>query len=145
MRLKNLLLSSVVSLCITVPAYANNIQFNQNDLQTFNETNTCINCDLTTASLEGNHSQANLTGTNLQNANGNNMNLSQSNLQNTNFTYGTFILTNFSEADFTGANLSKADFSFANLYKAKISAAQLSQLKSVCRAILPDGSLGTCN
>jgi len=126
-------------------AYANNLAFNQDDVQKFNATNACVDCDLSNASLYGNHSQANLSGANLSNASGSYINLSQANLQTANLTNATFNAANFSEADFTGAGVYQADFGSANLYKAKITPEQLSQVKSLCNATLPDGSKGSCS
>lgn len=142
---KTLTLGVLFCLGISSLAYANSLRFNQDDVQKFNTTNVCVSCDLSNASINGNHSQANLSGANLSNAIGSYINLSQANLQNANLTNGTFSSANFSEADFTGAAVYQADFGFANLYKAKITPEQLSQVKSLCNATLPDGSKGSCS
>ncbi len=133
-----------LSLCLITISYAENLTFNPADLQKFNTTNSCVECDLSNASLSGNHSQANLTDTNLSSSIGDFINLSEAVLIGTNLTNSRFIKANFSQADFSNAALYQADFSNANLYKAKMTTEQISQLKSVCNATLPNGSMGPC-
>jgi uncharacterized protein YjbI with pentapeptide repeats len=80
-------------------------------------------------------------------------------LDEVNFTYakifeGKFIGArvmdaDFSEAwlrdcDFTGADLDGSDFRHADLRGSKITAEQLATARSICGAILPDGSRGGC-
>ena len=143
-NIKNFVIISCCILFASKVIYAANLRFNQDDVQKFNTTNSCVNCDLSNAQLNGDHSQVNLTGANLSNAKGSYINLSQTILINANLSNSYFSSANFSQADFSGAAIYQADFSYANLYKAKMTLEQLSQLKSVCNATLPDGSKGLC-
>jgi uncharacterized protein YjbI with pentapeptide repeats len=121
------------------------LDYRPSDLETFEKTNICINCDLSNANFTGNHSQARLDNTNLSGALCYGINLSAAILTHANLTNSKFGGSNFSGADFEGAVLFKANFAQTNLYQANISQAQLAQLSSVCDAILPDGSTGKCN
>ena len=130
-----------------------NLKYDPADLDQFNNTNQCPGCDLSNAYLNGNHSQANLQGTNLTFAtlsgnfsisNISDANGSQLYCKATNLSYTNFSNTILNKAVFYTANLEFADFTAADLYGAKITADQLSTAASMCNAILPDGSIGKC-
>ncbi len=133
----------LLPLCITISAtYA--LGYSQIDLDKFSNTNLCSGCDLSNAQLAGNHSHAVLAKANLSNSSGYYINLSEADLSNANMTQSSFVNANFSGANFVGAVLFKANFSSTNLYQANITTQQISQLESVCKAIMPDGSTGQC-
>jgi uncharacterized protein YjbI with pentapeptide repeats len=118
--------------------------YNPSQLEQFLQTNACPACDLSSALIYGNHSQANLDKVNLSDAGASNMHLSEAKLTNANLTRTDFGNTNLSGADFTGSALQGARFDGANLYMAKITPQQLTEASSVCGAIMPDGSEGKC-
>lgn len=66
-------------------------------------------------------------------------------LQSADLTFAVLHHANLEGANLTGAVLSHAVLSEANLLNAKITADQLKQAKNLCKAVLPDGSIGTCN
>lgn len=137
------LISSLSLMVCFVPVCAN-LKYNPEQTDQFNKTNQCVGCDLSNASLYGNHSQANLDKANLSGAGADNMNLSEALITNANLTKTNFANSNLSAANFTGSVLIDADLSDTDLYQAVISTEQLAQASSVCRAILPDGSKGKC-
>ena len=139
-----------------------------NQLVQFEKTGQCPSCNLSSASIymtfagAANLQKANLTkaylhggnATQLQHSNFSNMMATDASLTfgdytGTNFT-GSLLLnadlsySTFSDCDFTGANVTGADLSNSNLSDAKITADQLKSAKSICNAILPDGSIGSC-
>lgn len=71
-------------------------------------------------------------------------NLSGAVLQSADLTYAKLQYANLTEANLTAAVLSHADLSYANLLNAKINEDQLKTTSSLCGAILPNGSLGSC-
>jgi uncharacterized protein YjbI with pentapeptide repeats len=71
-------------------------------------------------------------------------NLSYAVLQAADLTYAKLQGANLEGADLSGAMTSHADLSGANLFKANLTVEQLKRMKSLCEAILPDGSLGNC-
>lgn len=137
--------------------------YNPDQLAQFNMTNQCYNCDLSGATLTGNHSNAvfsntNLTGAkgsgtfSLSNFSGSNLsssNWNQANLSYAQLTYIPLVNTNFSGANlsyanFEGALTANAVFDGANLYGANISQQQLDNAASYCWAILPNGTRKNC-
>ncbi len=124
-----------------------NLKYSPQQLDQFNETNSCPYCDLSgsdTNELGINHSRAVLNGADLSNVTSETeyaINLSMADLRGTNLTGAHLEGADFSEADFTGAVLYGADFVAANFYKAKITDAQLKQVKELWMAILPDGEI----
>ncbi len=121
------------------------VTYNQNQLQQFIQTNQCPGCDLSSANLTGNHSQANLDKANLSETTASYMNLSEATLTNANMTNTDLRASNLSSANFSGSALFGANLAGANLYKATITTEQLAQATSVCGAIMPDGTKGKCN
>ena len=129
----------------------------------FNMTNQCKNCDLSGASLSGNHSGAlliasNLTGStgrgtfsmssftdsNLSGADWSGANLSYGQLNGTVLTQTNFMGANLSFANFEKSNTNGAVFDYAILFGAKITQQQLDSAASYCNATLPDGSKKKC-
>lgn len=137
--------------------------YNPDDLAQFNLTNTCNECDLSGAMLNGNHSGAGIFYTNLTGAIGRETfsmtnfagsNLCSSdwagaNLSYAQMTYIPLIKANFTNADlsfanFEGSNTTDAIFEGANLYSANISQDQLDSSAGYCGAILPNGTKKNC-
>lgn len=142
---------------------ANNHAYNPDQLAQFNTTNQCFSCDLSGATLSGNHSNAALISTNLtgshasgtfSSANFGGSNLSSADWSKANLSYAqlTFIpliKTNFSGADlsftnFEGANTNDAIFDGANLFGSTITQDQLDSAASYCWATLPNGTKKNC-
>ena len=73
-----------------------------------------------------------------------NADLSYAVLQSADLSFAQLTSANLQGANLTGAVLSRADLSEANLFNAQITADQLKQAGNLCRAILPDGTLGQC-
>jgi uncharacterized protein YjbI with pentapeptide repeats len=71
-------------------------------------------------------------------------NLAYAVLQSADLTFAKFQHANLEGANFSGAVLSHADLSGANLLNSNITPEQLKQAKTICEAILPDGSFGPC-
>lgn len=137
--------------------------YNPDQLASFQKTNVCNNCDLSGASLSGNHSNAILTYTNLTGAIGTGTfsqsnftgsNLSSSNWENANLSYAqlsyislidvNFTHANLSNANFEGSNTNNVIFDGANLYGSNITADQLARARSYCGATLTDGTIKNC-
>lgn len=152
----------VISLLISTTVAAKTL-YNPTQLTQFQNTNKCSGCDLSNAAIYGNHSGAYLSNANLTGLVTDPCDLSQSNFSganlsgskiNANLSYANFhnaILTNaffyndnLEFADFTGAFMKDMNLSGADLYGAKITPTQLADVKTVCNAILPDGSRGKC-
>jgi len=158
--MKKLLSMSVILFCasVTVCAAAN---YDPTDVKKFKEINSCPSCNLSGASIYDNHQHANLTNANLSNADlqgdytladfsgANAVGVEISSASGAKFVDATLIKGrlrgNFTDADFSNANVSAADFSNANLYHAKLTNQQLSSARTICDAILPDGTTGKCN
>jgi len=139
-------------------------QWNPDQLEQFNKTNICENCDLQHAIINMPHQKASLKGSNLRGIEAgsnyfnesdfSNTNLSASNLQFAKFPGATFTGANLEganlsnanllDADFTNANLNGADLSYSDLRGAIISQEQLQQAAKLCHAKLPDGNEGRC-
>ncbi len=137
--------------------------YNPDQLAQFSATNQCYSCDLSGATLSGNHSGAVFYATNLTGSQGtgtfSSANFSGSNLSSANwhganlsyaqFTYLPLIKANLSEANlsyanFEGAIMTDAVLNGANLYGANISQQQLDTTASYCWAILPNGTKKNC-
>lgn len=73
-----------------------------------------------------------------------NANLSETLLSNADLTYANLRGANLEKAILTNALVNHADFSEANLLGATITMEQLKKAKSICHAVLPDGSIGEC-
>lgn len=146
-HMSKLLISSIL---LTNLASASIIfNYDLNDVAKFKQTNKCDKCDLSSVDLGNDagqeHAQALLSNTNLSDARASYMNLTGGVFTNSNLTRVNFSNTNLSNADFTGAAVYQVNFASANLLKAKITNEQLAQAKSICKATLPDGSIGRCN
>ena len=140
--------------------------YNPDDKDQFNTTGVCENCDLTTTSISppsDSQPPYDLAGSNLSNTyvtipNGTGSNfegiigiymtfksgtgsLSHANFRNA-YLKDAALTCDFTYADFTGADLEGANFMNANLYGAI--GMDLSNVASVCGAILSDGSTGEC-
>jgi uncharacterized protein YjbI with pentapeptide repeats len=125
------------------PAYASG--YNNSQLQSFERTNSCINCDLSGASISYNHSGAVLEQSNLSDVNmytSSTINFSSSNLKQVNFSGANLRYANFSQADLTGARFDGADIYGANFYGAK--GVDFTNTR-VCYVILPDGKNSGCD
>lgn len=133
------------------------------DLKKFEETNSCMNCNLADIPIYSrDHQHANLEGTNFSKSvlygdytRANFMRtvainsdfegtFSEVKFNNAILINARFVSINLTGSDFTNANVSGANFSGALLYGAKITEDQLATAKSVCNAILPGGSKGKC-
>lgn len=144
-------------------ALARNYHYSPDQLAQFHETNECFDCDLSGATLAGNHSHAALISSNLTGSKGvgtfsaanfGGSNLCSANWSNVNLSYAQLsyiplIKANFSGADlsyanFEGANTTDAVFDGANLFASNITPDQLHAAASYCWAILPDGSKKNC-
>ena len=68
---------------------------------------------------------------------------SQANFTNAILVEADFAYANLTNAKFEGANVRDTDFSNANLYGA--TGINFAEVKSVCDAIMPDGSKGKCD
>lgn len=88
---------------------------------------------------------SNFTGSDLRRANLIYGNLSSANFTNANLEGTDLRNANLSGANFDNALLSGADLSYTDLMTTNITDAQLKVVKSLCHAILPDGSEGRCN
>lgn len=137
--------------------------YNPDQLSQFNATNQCVSCNLSGATLSGNHSDAALITTNLTGSKGSGTfsatnfsgsNLSSADWNHVNLSYAQLsfiplIKTNFSGADlsfanFEGSNTNDAIFDGANLYSSNISQQQLDSAASYCWATLPNGTKKNC-
>lgn len=131
-------ISSIIFIFGISSAYASG--YNNSQLQSFERTNSCINCDLSGASISYNHSGAVLEQSNLSDVNmytSGTINFSSSNLKQVNFTGANLVYANFSQADLTGARLDGANF-----YGAK--GVDFTNTR-VCYVILPDGKNSGCD
>jgi hypothetical protein len=131
----------------------------------FTETGVCVGCDLTSTVLSTNsdvQTPYNLENSNISNSTYANSNNTLSNFGNivaiqtsfvgrnysqVNFESAILIEANFrkavlTNANFTNANVRDATFEMANLYGAI--GIDFASVKSVCDAIMPDGSKGKC-
>lgn len=96
--------------------------------------------------------ECNLTSfraSNFENANFLLANFSSADFSGSNFKHASLVNANFSHAnltsiDFTEAKFDGADLSSANLSGSLITDEQLQTTKSICDAILPNGTLGSC-
>ncbi len=159
MNVKLMLICFSVVFMISTVGYAKP-NYDASDLKKFQETNACRNCNLSNASVYGDHRHADLVGANISDASfhGDNTMADFSNVVGTKayisdgseakFINAVLIDAsfdgNFTNADFSNAVVRGASFSHTNLYGAKISAQQLMDVRSICDAILPDGTKGKC-
>lgn len=149
--------------CLSGSALALNSAYNPDQLAQFNTTNQCFNCDLSGATLSGNHSNAALISTNLTGSKGSGTfsaanfggsNLSSANWTDANLSYAqlsymplikaNFSCANLSYANFEGSNTNDAIFDGANLYGSNITQQQLDSAASYCWATLPNGVKKNC-
>lgn len=155
--------SIIIASILIISSGVVNAQYSQLDNQIFQETNICLGCNLSEAILFDDHQNGNLIKANLSGAiilgNFSGVNFSSIdgihmsasiNLAQTNFSKAILIgadlgFANLTYSDFTGANVHGVNFFGANMYGAIISPEQLASAKSVCGAILPDGSSGPCS
>lgn len=161
--IRNPILTVISGLLLSTGIVCASGLYNPDQLSQFNSTNQCYSCDLSGASLSGNHSNAILYATNLTGSKGTGTfsatNFSGSNLSSANWTganlsyaqlsFIPLINTNFSHADlsyanFEGSNTNDAVFDGANLYGSNISPQQLSSAASYCWATLPNGEKQNC-
>ncbi|MFU8797085.1 MAG: pentapeptide repeat-containing protein [Gammaproteobacteria bacterium] len=105
------------------------------DMQGSNLSRSTVRCDF---------SSANFSGINGIRAIFDGHNYTRTNFSNAILIGATFTDRNMGYADFSGANVRDADFSKTILYGSKITKDQLDSAKSVCGAVLPDGSTGQC-
>lgn len=126
----------------TLAGYAQ-ARYNPSQLEHFEKTNECVNCDLSSARINPNHSGANLEGANLssfaEKMSSGPINLSGANLKNTNLSDAYLEFANLSNANLTGAHLDGAYVRYANFSGAV--GANLKNAQDACSVILPDGSL----
>ena len=116
--------------------------YDQSQLDQFERTNKCINCDLSNARISVNHSGANLEGSNLSGIGGiqaQQLNFSAANLKNANLSGAYLEFGNFSNADFTGAHIDGAYTRYANFSGAI--GLDLKNAVDACSVILPDGTV----
>lgn len=128
------------------PAIAKS-NFDASQLSSFENTNQCLSCDLSSAELSLNHSGAILDNSNLSNIIGysgplQGINFSNASLKNVNLTGAYIPNSNFSNADLTNAHFNGAMLREANFYGAK--GADLTGAADICFAILPDGKRVDC-
>ena len=98
--------------------------YDSKDLLKFKETNICLSCDLSRASLQNSNLENSvLRGANLEGANLNGANLRGS--------------------DLNGANLKGANLSGANLLDADILWIQHNNKTIMCKTTMPDGTINT--
>jgi uncharacterized protein YjbI with pentapeptide repeats len=119
--------------------------YNNSQLDQFEQTNQCINCDLSGAQLNYNHSGTVLEQSNLSNINlfsSIYLNLSSSNLKQVNFTGANLAHADFSQSDLTGARFDGSTIDGANFFGAK--GVNLTNVK-LCNVILPDGKNSGCD
>lgn len=149
--------SSLVLLLATFPVFAN-VGYIPAQLQQYQSTGQCPNCDLSNAFLNGfanaNLANAILTGADLTGNFGSSnftnaimggvemggVNASGSNFGGANLTQSSLRSADFSRCTFTDANLTGADLGYANLVGAIITTEQLNSAKSLSCAWMPDGS-----
>ncbi len=157
MKIKLICFSALFIISSTCYAKPN---YDANDLKKFQESNACRSCNLSNAYIYGDHRHADLVDANISDASfqGDNTmadftnvigtkayisNGSDAKINNAILIDAQFS-GNFTNADFSNAVLRGASFSHTNLYGAKITSQQLSDARSVCDAILPDGTKGKC-
>ena len=123
--------------------------FSEKDLETFNKTNVCINCDLSGAIFKKSDlSNAVLTGSNLDKVNFWRANLSNANLENCSLQQANLKRVNFENANMNGAifhfsiirnaKMDGATAIRANFSKTKIKKTNLKNVK-FCETIMPYG------
>lgn len=137
--------------------------YKPDDVAQFNLSNQCNACDLSGASLSGNHSNAAIVSSNLTGAKisgtfsasvfyGSNLSSSDwsgANISYVNFSYTPLVKAKFNYADlsyanFEGALTNDAVFDHANLYGSNISQSQLDASGGYCWATLPNGTKKNC-
>ncbi|WP_440993584.1 pentapeptide repeat-containing protein [Cysteiniphilum litorale] len=142
-----------------------NLKYDPSQYSQFQKTGECPNCDLSSikdiviygidapynlqkANISqsfigiGNNTLSNYSETIAVNTNFGRGCYSQANFKNAILINSNFIDTNLTYADFSGANVDGADFSDANLYGSI--GINFNKVKSICNAIMPDGSKGKC-
>lgn len=150
-----------------------NLKYVQSDYLKFRKTGSCPNCDLTqisTFDVENNVYSpfdlsgadvsesflglyGNFSGSDFQKATGCRTKFSINGLKTATYSHSNFSNAILVEADFTNADLSFTDFNGANVRDADFTKANLygstginfAEVKSVCDAIMPDGSKGKCS
>lgn len=150
---------------LSPPSFAN-VRYSPAQLQQFETTGSCQNCDLTDVTflfvnagvqspfnLEGanlsgsfintrNNTLSNFSGITAVNTSFSNNCYSQANFKNAILIDANFMNSNLTYSDFTGANVTGVSFADSDLYGAK--GIDFSSVASVCGAIMPDGSKGAC-
>lgn len=130
-----------LALFCSMTAYAN-FHSSPQDEKHFEETNECINCDLSQSYLyDTMHDHANLAGALLVGAD-----LRNSHFERADFTRASLVSVHLdnaflANADFSDANLSNASLMGASLYRAKISDTQLNSLSDSRCVIFPNGTV----
>lgn len=139
--------------------------YDPEDLAHFKETNECINCDLSKVayleaqngsgavlrgsilnrSLLGNFRATDFTNASLIEVRQLRKDFFRSNFTNVNFLNARLKEATLTNTDFSGAKLTNADFSGVDFTGSNVTQEQLSQAKSICNAVLPDGTLGPCD
>ena len=161
--MKKLLFVMLATSLVISTANAAVLHYDPSQLKQFEALGICVDCNLSGASITGEHQQANIAQTNFSDATITDADFTESNFANINgihglfhgnfsgssFVQATLLHADFTQAnltyvDFTGANVLGIDLAYANLYGAKITAEQLAGAMDLCRAVLPDGSVGRC-
>lgn len=154
---KNLIALAILSISFTATVQAS--QHIPSQLDQYDKTGICTNCDLSEARLQSkdnvnlsysiltrtslsynHHYTSNFSHTNFIEADLYGIKASASNFESANLSYASLVSANFSSCDFTNAKLTGADLTNANLINAKITKEQLASAKSIKGAILPDGT-----
>jgi uncharacterized protein YjbI with pentapeptide repeats len=153
----------IIVAILVISSGAVNAQYSPLDEEKFQVTNVCAGCNLNDVIIYDDHQNGNLikanlsgaillgdfSGTDFSNIDGIHMSASI-NLAQTNFSRAVLIgadlgFANLTYSNFREANIRGVNFFGANLYGAIISPEQLLSAKTVCGAILPDGSQGQCS
>ncbi|WP_440993583.1 pentapeptide repeat-containing protein [Cysteiniphilum litorale] len=169
---KIILYAAIISIAFSQIGQAN-LKYNPSQYSQFQNTGSCPKCDLTGITnfyvngnvdapydLEGANisesflgSMHNFSGSNFQGVTACKTKFStndpliwtysKSNFSNAILIESVFHNADLSYTNFNGANVRDVDFSNANLYGA--TGINFTEVKSVCDAIMPDGSKGKCN
>lgn len=156
---KKLVMTSV--LIFTTCSASSYAMYIPEQLEQFEKTGECVNCDLSGAYLSGHsHNSSNLSGALLVKASLSNTEFytskfngaelmyasfnytraSGSQFVSANLTGATLVGTNLSSTDFQGAVVTDANFENAILARSNITKEQLASAKSLSCAIMPDGT-----
>ncbi len=112
---------------VTGLSYGKVMAYNPVDLAKLQQTNSCVNCSLSSVQLfEVNLTNADLRGADLSNADLYHSNLTGANLTGANLTKAGLV-ANLTGANLTGANLTRAVLDWANLSNANLSRVNLTQ------------------